>query len=147
MIRAATERSHTLVWVLVFCFCLPTRCFVRCFCKCEEFKLVYNITVGLPIVVYRLSLNKGLSDPCSSLHCANPYAPAKRVGLHTVYMRYAEAQPTCIYKCRCLKLNICFSNKYGSLFSNLFLQCWREPLLMRQLVSLNLKWKLYAETN
>ena len=33
---------------------------------CEEFELVYNITVGLPIVVYRPSLTKGLSNPYSS---------------------------------------------------------------------------------
>ena len=47
---------------------------------CEEFKIVYKITVGLPRVVYRLLLNKGLSNSCSSLNSAQTKAPAKRVG-------------------------------------------------------------------
>ena len=141
-------RSHTFVWVFVLCFVyLHVGCFMGCFCKCEEFKLVYNITVGLPIEVYRLPLNKGLSDPCSSLHCAHPYAPALRVGLHTVYMRYAEAQPTCIATCRCLKLNICFSNKFGRVFQICLSKVGVNLCLCDDWFLKFYKWKLKAETD
>ena len=55
-IRTRDKRRICILWV---CVCTSL--------GCEEFKMIYKITVGLPMVVYRLNLELGISLPSPRL--------------------------------------------------------------------------------
>jgi hypothetical protein len=51
------DRQRICIYVGFTCLCF----------RCEEFKIIYKITVGLPMVVYRLNLELGISLPSPRL--------------------------------------------------------------------------------